>query len=258
MDRGDWTMRLQEKEQLEIGYWCNSTASTKELNSRNSLTNVINKMTDAGVFLNCVSRFADIFTNAGSILELGAGQGWASCLVKRLYPQASVIVTDISPAALDSLHIWEHTFQVRIDRVACAKSYAIDANAESIDCIFCFAAAHHFSAYRRTLQDVHRVLKPGGHCFYFYEPSCPALWYNIALKRVNRKRPEVPEDVLVYRKIRRLAEETGLKCDIYFDASLYKRAPVETIYYAILRAMPVLQRWMPCTATYHFIKPPVA
>ena len=121
--------------------------------------------------------------------------------------------------------------------------------------MFCFSAAHHFRVHRRTLQEIHRLLAPGGHAFYFFEPSCPRLWHRATVWRVNRKRPDVPEDVLIGSEIRALSAEAGLECAIHFDAQLFKRAPVETIYYGLLTAIPPLQRVLPCSATYHFVKP---
>ncbi len=248
-------IELSQKEQIETDYWRQSTASVTDLHSLESLTNTINKFTDAGVFLTSLLPFRDVFAQASSILEIGAGQGWASCIVKRLFPQAAVATTDLSPWALRSLPAWERLFQVEIDRVFASRSYAVPLADGTVPCVFCFSSAHHFRAHRRTLQEVHRLLAPGGHAFYFFEPSCPRVWHPAAVWRVNRKRPEVPEDVLVRGAIRRLSSASGLTCEIVFEPQLFKRAPIETIYYGLLQSVPPLQRLLPCTATYHFVKP---
>jgi ubiquinone/menaquinone biosynthesis C-methylase UbiE len=248
-------LSLSAKERIEVDYWRSSSASISDLQSLGSLTNTLNKLTDAGVFLNALLGFTNAFNQVDSILEIGAGQGWASCVVKRLYPEASVAASDISPWALASLRLWEHIFQVRLDYVFCSKSYAIALKDSSVQCVFCFSSAHHFCAQRRTLADIYRILKPGGQCVYFFEPSCPRFWHRLAVWRVNRKRPEVPEDVLVYRKMQQVARQVGFECRISFDTSLYKRAPFETLYYGALRAIPLLARMLPCTVTYHFVKP---
>jgi SAM-dependent methyltransferase len=247
-------VRLTEKEKIEIDYWRSSPASDSDLHSSNSLKNVINKVSDAGVFLTCLLPFESIFAKSGSILEIGAGQGWAACVVKRLFPGSTVAATDISRWALVSLPSWERVFQTRIDRVFCSTSYQIPVADGSVDCVFTFASAHHFGAQRRTLKDIYRVLRPGGHCFYFHEPACPRLWHWLASWRVNRKRSEVPEDVLIHSKIRQLAAESGFACQVLYDASLYKREPLETIYYGLLRFVPAVQPFLPCTATFHFEK----
>ncbi len=95
------------------------------------------------------------------------------------------------------------------------------------------------------------MLTPGGHCFYFYEPSCLAILHKIAHWRVNRKRPVVPEDVLIYKQIQALASEAGLDLSLSFYPSLIHRGAFETIYYSVLSKSSLLQRFLPCTINYH-------
>jgi SAM-dependent methyltransferase len=243
---------LSTKEQVEIDFWANSPT---EKPGTETIENLLNKMTDAPVLLERMRPFAEHFASAKTILELGAGQGWASCLVKRLYPQARVIATDISPHAIASIGQWERIFQVKVDDTAACRSYEIPVAGASVDVIFCFAAAHHFVAHRRTLAEIARILRPGGRCFYFHEPSCTRFMYPAAYRRVNRIRPEVPEDVLRYREIKELAQATGLEAHLHSDTSLLKRGQVEYIYYFMLRGIKVLQMVLPCTRDYEFVKP---
>jgi SAM-dependent methyltransferase len=245
---------LTRQERIESEYWRRSSASASDLHSIASLTNTINKFTDAGVFLTSLLPFRDVFAGARSILEIGAGQGWASCIVKRLFPNARVTTTDISPWALKAIPTWEHLFQARVDGVFASRSDEVPLAGGSVQCAFCFSSAHHFRAHRPTLQEIHRVLAPGGHAFYFFEPSCPRVWHRAAVWRVTRKRPDVPEDVLVRRAVQEHAAAAGLSCQITFEPQLFKRAPVETLYYGLLQSVPPLQKLLPCTATYHFSK----
>ena len=72
---------------------------------------------------------------------------------------------------------------------------------------------------------------------------------------MKSSRSEVPEDVLIYKTIQTLAYEAGLSCNLYFYPSLIKRGPIETIYFAMLNLLPLLQKILPSTISYHFAKP---
>ena len=139
-------------------------------------------------FLDGIKRFGLTFDGSGLIVELGGGQGWASCIVKRMYPHAKVVLTDISHYALASLPKWERILGAKLDGIVACRSYELPAADSSVDCVFCFASAHHFGAHGRTIREIARVLKPGGRCLYLYEPSCPPWIHRIARWRVRRKR----------------------------------------------------------------------
>lgn len=237
-------MDIADKEAIEISYW--ETSPTERPGS-NSLDNLLAKSAEARVFCEKLSKFKHLFSRAGNILELGGGQGWASCIVKRLHPSAHVTLTDISPAAINSVDVWQQAFGARIDNAFACRSYDTPFEPSSYDLIFAYSAAHHFVRHRRTLHEVKRLLKNDGVAVYLHEPGCLGYLYGAAHYRVNRKRPEIPEDVLRYREIERLAREIGLNATIYFDPTRTNREPIETIYYTLLHAIPPLQHLLPCT-----------
>ncbi len=242
---------IESKQKIEIEYWRDSEHESPE---SESIHNIINKASDAGVLLDCLNRHHDKLAAIGNILELGAGQGWASCVYKRLFPNAHVTATDISEFAIRSLHKWERLFEVKIDNSYACTSYETNEKSTSIDQIFCFAAAHHFLAHNRTLYEISRVLKPGGMAFYFYEPATPRYLYSLAHWRVNRKRPQVPEDVLITSELHKLAKQNGLDLHVDYYPSLIKRGAFETVYFFILGRIPILQRLLPCSAIFIFTK----
>jgi SAM-dependent methyltransferase len=247
----DELTRLRE---LEDAYW---RTSEHERPESNSVCNIVNKAGEAAIFLEILELYRTDFELAGTILELGAGQGWASCLVKSFFPQARIIATDVSDYAVRSVPKWERIFGVEIDEAKSAPSDDLGEEDESVDVVFCFAAAHHFAADHSTLVEIHRILRPGGVAHYFFEPSCPASLHRLAKRRVMLKRPEVPEDVLVYTRVLAYARDAGLSAEVVFYPSFTHRGRTETLYYAALSALPPLRRLLPCTANFTFRKPPV-
>lgn len=239
--------RLEEKERREIEAWKDS--------SPDNLGSIAYKFSESRVLMEKLGLYQEPFRRSGVILEVGGGQGWASCMVKRFFPDASVFASDISPYAVRGVEEWERILRVKLDRSFACKSYDIPLEPESVDLVFCFESAHHFVAQRRTLAEVYRILRPGGMCLYLHEPSCRPFLHTVAHRRVNRKRPEVPEDVLVYPKMQRMGLEAGFRVTLAFEPSLYNRQPGELLYYALLRKLRVLRYWLPCSVDYVFEKP---
>ena len=243
---------IDERQAAEIIFWRDAV---HESPGADSVHNLVNKMADAQVFLECIDRHREKLALRGTVLEIGAGQGWASCIYKRLFPQASVTTTDISEFAIASLTQWERLYQVKVDRSYACKSYETREADASTDLVFCFAAAHHFLAHDETLREMSRILRPGGRIFYFYEPSSPRYLYRPTVWKMNRSRPELREDVLLPAVLRGLAERHGLVFSAHYHPSLVKRGAIEANYFMVLRALPFLQRVLPCTVNFLFEKP---
>lgn len=239
------------REASEINFYRDDKDESPE---SDSINNLINKMGDCAVFTSLLEKYASVFTGTKKVLELGGGQGWASGVLKKQFPDCSVTLTDISEYAVASRHKWERIFNTKIDNAYACRAYDIQEDPSSIDVVFCFAAAHHFTNMDDSLREIYRVLKKGGHCLFLHEPSTSPLLYKQAYRRVNRNRPIVPEDVLIYPKLKKMAEKAGFSAGVDFNPALIKRGPVEMIYYLVLNRLPFLQKILPCTANYHFVK----
>jgi SAM-dependent methyltransferase len=244
-------MDRSTREQAEIDFWA---TDPQERPGPMPVDVLVKKMSEARVFLECLARFSSRFEAAQTIVELGGGQGWASCIVKARYPNARVVATDISQYALASLPEWARILNTTVDDSFACKSDSTGLPDESVDLVFAFAAAHHFASQADSLREIKRILKPGGQALYLYEPATPRLLYGPAFRRVNRKRPQVLEDVLIIDDVRRAARRAGLRCRVDYFPSLADRRPFEFLYYLALTAVRPLQRVMPCTVNLSFTK----
>lgn len=241
-----------EKEKTELKFW---QESPYESPANFSVSSLIYKLSEARVFLYKLEKYGQLLAGAQSILEIGAGQGWSAALLKNLYPRSRVVVSDISEEAISLTKYWENLFCVQLDQKLACKSYELPFPDNSVDLVYCFQSAHHFTEQQKTLAEVWRVLKPGGYLLYLHEPSCRKFIYPLAHHRVNKKRPYVPEDVLVYTDVIQLAQQVGFaKTELQFDPTLLNRGPIETLYFYILQKISGLRRFLPCTVDYIFQK----
>jgi len=243
---------VMEREAAELRFW---EESPTESPSSDSIENIVEKAAEARVFLEKLRLFGSLFEGARDILELGGGQCWASCIVKRKYPRARVTASDISPAAIASLHKWEHVYRTKVDRAQVCRAFETRFSDASFDLVFAYSAAHHFVRHRRTIRELARILRPGGAALYLQEPGCQPFAYRAAVRRVNRKRPEVPEDVLRYRELARLARQAGLEAEVRFAPTLTNRGPLQAVYFLALSKLPALQHALPTTVDIVIRKP---
>ncbi len=219
-----------------------------------TLENILNKGVDAATFNDIVSHYQGLFAAATSIVEIGGGQGWASCIVKRRFPAAHVTLTDAVEAAVAGRRIWERVFNTQLDGSAAAPAQLLPMANASVDLLFCFAAAHHFVDHAAALREAHRVLRPRGVCLWLYEPTSPAFWHRRAEARVNAKRVDVPEHVLIPVQVLATARGEGFAASVEFAPDGLRRGRFTVLYYLVLQMVPLLRRLLPCTAHFVFRK----
>lgn len=195
------------------------------------------------------------------LLELGAGQAWASLMVKRQYPLCEVHASDVAPEAMLGAEKWERLLETRLDGYWACQADRTPFADEQFDTVFTFAAFHHFAIGGRAgaaLRESVRLLKRGGRLVLLAEPCSPAWCYAWSKRRLDRIRRssgfDIEEDVLVPAEMRRQGRAAGARMEIRFDTSWSWR---EIRLSGVLRnaavaAVPALGWWVPIGAHFLF------
>ncbi len=109
---------VAERQAKELESWQKSEAI------REPLTYLVASLSkSAPTLLELLDKYRADFERSSDVLELGAGQGWASCIVKSRFPHMRVTATDFSPDAIAHLPTWERVFDVKVDEARTAKSF---------------------------------------------------------------------------------------------------------------------------------------
>jgi ubiquinone/menaquinone biosynthesis C-methylase UbiE len=191
-----------------------------------------------------------------TILEMGGGFCWASVLLKREFPNAYVVGSDLIFSNLEFTAKFEKVLPAALDEKWAFNCKEIPFESEQFDRIFVFAAFHHFGEqndFSQTLSEMVRVLKPKGKIILLYEPSSPAYLYQAAYKRVNID-PYADEDLLVLPKIKQIAKSLKCKFSYEFYPSYEDRGLMSTIYYFTLKKINILKKLLPCTVNIYIEK----
>ena len=107
------------------------------------------------------------------VLEIGCGRGVGTEIVLSEFGAARVDAFDLDPGMVALARRRLSRFGDRV-RVWEGDATVIDAGDEAYDAVFDFGIIHHVPAWRSALDEVARVLRPGGR-FYFEEVTRHAL-----------------------------------------------------------------------------------
>jgi SAM-dependent methyltransferase len=129
----------------------------------------------SGIFERLGGRVPD-----GNVLEVGCGRGALLETLRRRFGAGRVVGLDLDPRMLT-------TARPRPGNVLAADVTAIPLPAESLDAVFDFGAVHFVADWERALDEVRRVLRPGGR--YYFEWVTGRLLrslYPLAAERFSR------------------------------------------------------------------------
>ena len=197
------------------------------------------------------------------VLELGAGHGWSSLMLKRMHPGVEVHASEISPDALLSAGKWERLFESRLDGYWACQADHTPFEDEQFDLVFTFAAFHHFvidGRGRASLGEALRVTKRGGRVVLLGEPTAPGWLRAWSMRKLNRVRKgsgaDVDEDCLVLSQLARWARELGATMQVRFDTQWSWReiALAGVLRSAAVRALPALGWGVPVGAHVSFVR----
>lgn len=234
---------VAERERIEIELW---RTPGYDCSASNWIENFVDQAGDAEVFWEKLGEYRDHFESSGRIVEVGAGQCWASCILKKLWPEKMIYATDIAPGALSASRLWQHIFCVELDGACSCRSYFLPFGSETIDLVFCFQAAHHFGYALEALAEMHRILRNGGTALYLHEPSSRRWSRSMAQRRLTVKRPNVPEDVLIYPEIVQMAAQVGFETNVNFVPTTTNKDFAGTIYFHLLKKGLLPRTILPC------------
>src|SRR5262249_45263864 len=130
--------RLARSDQKELRFW----SADPRYNRTSSLWE--NLKVKAGE----LRMFEELLPRIGAepgerVLELGAGQAWASLMLKRLLPDCEVHASELSPEALLSAEKWEGLVEARLDGYWACQADHTPFEDRQFDRVFTFAAFHH-------------------------------------------------------------------------------------------------------------------
>lgn len=192
-------------------------------------------------------------TGTERVMEMGAGHGWASVLLKRAFPDSYVVASDLVPEALEFCVNYEQLMGLSIDEKWAFNCREIPFADNTFDRIFTMAAFHHFGVnndFSGALGEMIRILKPNGKICLLYEPSTPKFLYKVMYTIVNSRRGEegVDEDILVIEQLKKYVEEANCKFKVEYYPAFQDRSGLKAkLYYFLISKMtPILKAAVCC------------
>jgi SAM-dependent methyltransferase len=115
-------------------------------------------------------------------LEVGCGRGAGARLIKRTFRPAELHTTDLDVEMIEKAVRYLSSKERETIHLCAADLLTLPYPTGSMDAVFGFGVLHHIPDWRAGLQEVVRVLRPGG--FYFLEEIYPTLYQNFLTRHI--------------------------------------------------------------------------
>lgn len=103
----------------------------------------------------------DVVPKSPTIVDIGCGHGASFSIIRRTFRPGKIIGIDIYAQALSCAQrrIKKENIQAELIHTDCTH---IPLSSNSVDIVLCHQTLHHLTRQRETLQEIIRILKPGG------------------------------------------------------------------------------------------------
>jgi ubiquinone/menaquinone biosynthesis C-methylase UbiE len=253
---------LSNSDQKEFVFRQKQSEERSKYNGADIFDDIVLKTEFIRAFRKLIARLE--LTGTERVLEMGAGHGWASVLLKRNFPECYVVASDLVPAALHFCINYERILDQSIDEKWAFNCRDIPFGDNTFDRIFTMAAFHHFGEkndFSSALDEMVRILKPNGKIALLYEPSTPKILYNFMYRIVNSRRQEddVDEDIVVIIDLKKYSENANCKFMVEYYPAFQDRSGLKSqLYYFLLSKMKLLLKGAPCCVNITIEKGPAA
>jgi arsenite methyltransferase len=160
--------------------------------------------------------------DAKRVLELGCGKGFNSIFLAKTHPTVSFIGTDITPVHIESAQ--KDKESLKNLEFEYGNFNKLNFPDESFDVIFAFECLCHANDFQEPLQEIFRLLKPGGKFIIFdgfRRSQLSEFPKNIQdATRLTEMAMAVQNGFSILEDWLKCANQSGLKVDIANDISL--------------------------------------
>jgi ubiquinone/menaquinone biosynthesis C-methylase UbiE len=134
-------------------------------------TTFYNLVSGSGIFqkhYELVARDLLNYATGGKILDVGAGPGWLMIKISEIGPDFKIFGVDVSKSMVKKARANLARAGLAEDiEVTAANASAMPFDDESFDAVVSTGSIHHWKDPTSCLNEIYRVLKPGGHALIY-------------------------------------------------------------------------------------------